>query len=219
VHPLSRRPGLHLVGVEGYQGGAILAAVSDQHGLTDVWLRLEQVFHRLGATYLPPEVLIRSFLRSVIRRKPSASISPMSPVWNQPSALQASLVGLGVVDSSPVPRWAPWQVSHHRPHPQVTMSSASRRCQLVPRGPVARSGIGVVSVRPYPFEHHQAEVVQEAGDLRVPAGRLQTRGTYLAPRTARIFENTRASARIPAWTGVPMSGHRSVVVHSAGVRR
>src|SRR5205807_2925857 len=38
-----------------------------------------------GATYLPPAVLIRSFFLSVIFRYPSASNSPMSPVWNQPS--------------------------------------------------------------------------------------------------------------------------------------
>ncbi len=48
-----------------------------------------------GATYLPPEVLIRSFLRSVMRRNPSASISPMSPVWNQPSGSHASAVASG----------------------------------------------------------------------------------------------------------------------------
>ena len=38
--------------------------------------------------YLPPEVLNRSFLRSVIRRKPSASSSPMSPVCSQPSSVE-----------------------------------------------------------------------------------------------------------------------------------
>ena len=45
-----------------------------------------------GATYLPPEVLNRSFLRSVIRTKPSGSISPMSPVCSQPSPSSASAV-------------------------------------------------------------------------------------------------------------------------------
>ena len=48
-----------------------------------------------GATYLPCEVLNMSFLRSVIRRKPSASSSPMSPVWNQPSGSSASAVASG----------------------------------------------------------------------------------------------------------------------------
>ena len=38
-----------------------------------------------GATFLPPAVTMISFLRPVIRTKPSSSTSPMSPVWNQPS--------------------------------------------------------------------------------------------------------------------------------------
>ncbi len=36
-----------------------------------------------GATFLPPEVTMRSFLRSVMTRNPSSSNWPMSPVWNQ----------------------------------------------------------------------------------------------------------------------------------------
>jgi len=47
-----------------------------------------------GATYLPPEVLIRSLIRSVIRRFPSVSISPASPVRNQPFT-NASAVSRG----------------------------------------------------------------------------------------------------------------------------
>ena len=50
-----------------------------------------------GAMFLPPAVMIRSFLRSVICRKPSASISPMSPVWNQPSGSIASAVASGLL--------------------------------------------------------------------------------------------------------------------------
>ena len=38
-----------------------------------------------GAIFFPPAVTMMSFLRSVIRRKPSASTIPMSPVWNHPS--------------------------------------------------------------------------------------------------------------------------------------
>ena len=44
-----------------------------------------------GAMYLPPDVLNRSFLRSVIRTNPSSSISPMSPVWNHPSCSASSV--------------------------------------------------------------------------------------------------------------------------------
>ena len=40
--------------------------------------------------FLPPAVTIRSFFRSVIRKKPSVSISPMSPVANQPSSKNTS---------------------------------------------------------------------------------------------------------------------------------
>src|SRR5437899_1515744 len=62
--------------------------------ITTAWLTCGWSLSRFsifcGATYLPPEVLIRSFLRSVMRRKPSASNSPMSPVWNQPSRSQLS---------------------------------------------------------------------------------------------------------------------------------
>ncbi len=49
-----------------------------------------------GATFLPPAVTMRSFLRSVIERKSSRS-SPMSPVWNQPSASMASRVASGLL--------------------------------------------------------------------------------------------------------------------------
>lgn len=39
-----------------------------------------------GATFLPPAVMIRSFIRSVIRRWVPSTSSPTSPVRNQPSA-------------------------------------------------------------------------------------------------------------------------------------
>jgi hypothetical protein len=48
-------------------------------------VQLQRILDRLGAMNFPPEVLIRSFLRSVIERNPSLSRSPMSPVLNQPS--------------------------------------------------------------------------------------------------------------------------------------
>ena len=47
-----------------------------------------------GAMYLPTAVLNSAFLRSVIFRKPSPSISPMSPVEIQPS-LSVSAVASG----------------------------------------------------------------------------------------------------------------------------
>ena len=48
-----------------------------------------------GAMLFPPAVTMRSFLRSVMDRKPSASIVPMSPVANQPSARKTSAVASG----------------------------------------------------------------------------------------------------------------------------
>ena len=46
-------------------------------------------FSRLaGVMFLPPAVMMMSFLRPVILMKPSSeSISPMSPVWSQPSTI------------------------------------------------------------------------------------------------------------------------------------
>ncbi|MFC1707036.1 AMP-binding protein, partial [Planctomycetota bacterium] len=58
-----------------------------------------------GATFLPPAVIMRSFLRSVIRRYPSSSNSPTSPLYgmsencgltaiNPPGATKIGTVGL-----------------------------------------------------------------------------------------------------------------------------
>ena len=38
-----------------------------------------------GVTFLPPAVMMMSFMRSVIRTKPSGSIVPTSPVCSHPS--------------------------------------------------------------------------------------------------------------------------------------
>ena len=48
-----------------------------------------------GATFLPPAVMRMSFLRSVMRTKPSASISAMSPDRSQPSSESTSAVAAG----------------------------------------------------------------------------------------------------------------------------
>src|ERR1051325_5673998 len=45
-----------------------------------------------GEMYLPPDVLNNSFLRSVMRKKPSWSIVPMSPVLNHPSLVKTARV-------------------------------------------------------------------------------------------------------------------------------
>ncbi len=48
-----------------------------------------------GAMFLPEEVMIISFLRSTTFRKPSSSISPMSPVCTQPSSSISSALASG----------------------------------------------------------------------------------------------------------------------------
>ena len=45
-----------------------------------------------GDMFLPAALMMISFLRSTILRKPSSSNSPMSPVWSQPSSSTASRV-------------------------------------------------------------------------------------------------------------------------------
>ena len=44
-----------------------------------------------GAMFFPPAVMIRCFFRSVMRRKPSASAEPMSPVCSQPSTMVSAV--------------------------------------------------------------------------------------------------------------------------------
>ena len=40
-----------------------------------------------GVRFLPPAVMMMSFLRPVIERKPSSSSEPRSPVCSQPSTI------------------------------------------------------------------------------------------------------------------------------------
>lgn len=44
----------------------------------------------VGYTFLPPAVMITSFLRPVIRRKPCSSSAPMSPVRKKPSSIASA---------------------------------------------------------------------------------------------------------------------------------
>ena len=62
-----------------------------RHWLTSAWARTRSS-STAGATFLPPAVTRISFFRPVIRTKPSSSISPTSPVWNQPSRSRTSAV-------------------------------------------------------------------------------------------------------------------------------
>ena len=51
-----------------------------------------------GAMFLPLARTRMFFSRSVIRMRPISSSSPMSPVWNQPSASITAAVSLGLVE-------------------------------------------------------------------------------------------------------------------------
>ena len=42
--------------------------------------------------FLPPAVMMMSFIRSVIARKPSASSVPTSPVCSQPSTMVSAVL-------------------------------------------------------------------------------------------------------------------------------
>ena len=61
------------------------------HWLTSGWAR-SRSSRTAGATFLPPAVTRISFLRPVMRTKPSSSTSPTSPVWNHPSDSSTSAV-------------------------------------------------------------------------------------------------------------------------------
>ena len=51
-----------------------------------------------GAMFMPPAVTMRSFFRSVMKRNPSSSKRPMSPVANQPSSRKTSRGRLGLLE-------------------------------------------------------------------------------------------------------------------------
>ena len=99
---------------------------------------------------MPPAVTMISFLRPVMRRKPSSSSSPRSPVWNQPSASIASAVAASLFQYR-VKTWSPRMrispssamrtVTPGRGRPTVPMRMA---CSLLD------ALAGEVSVRPYP---------------------------------------------------------------------
>ena len=100
-----------------------------------------------GATFLPPAVTMISFLRPMMVKKPSSSIAPRSPVWNQPS--ENDLLGRLLV--------APVAAEHHAaPDQQLVVvgdAHAVARHQLSDRAdlqsPIWLTVIAaLVSVRP-----------------------------------------------------------------------
>ena len=59
-----------------------ITTASEMNGENLSWFSISE-----GVTFLPPAVMMMSFMRSVIRRKPSLSTIPTSPVWSQPSTI------------------------------------------------------------------------------------------------------------------------------------
>ena len=56
--------------------------------IVDGWLHTGDV----GVTFLPPAVMMMSFMRSVIRTNPSGSITPTSPVCSHPSTIVSAVL-------------------------------------------------------------------------------------------------------------------------------
>ncbi len=72
-----------------------LLSPTTMHWLTSAWAR-SRSSRTAGATFFPAAVTRISFLRPVMVRKPWSSISPTSPLWNQPSLSLASAVAVGL---------------------------------------------------------------------------------------------------------------------------
>ena len=138
----------------------------------------------VGAMYLPPDVLIRSFLRSVIFRKPSASTSPMSPVLKKPSAVKQfdGLVGQVVV--------AP-----HDGHPaQLDLAVLGDAHLEVAHRPAHRAELEVVRQvderaggrlgEAVALQNRQSGGVEELRDLLVQRRRARRRGCGCCRRAA-----------------------------------
>ena len=84
--------------VQGYARGLVAAGVGPgDHVAIMASTRLEWtlVDYAIWATFLPPAVTMISFFRPVMRRKPSSSREPRSPVRNQPSSVKASSFASG----------------------------------------------------------------------------------------------------------------------------
>ena len=74
----------------GYGRRSPISTASLMYGLTLTAFSISD-----GAMFLPPAVIMMSFMRSVIRRKPFSSSTPTSPVCSQPSESMVSAVASG----------------------------------------------------------------------------------------------------------------------------
>ena len=150
------------------------------HWLTSGWARTRSS-STAGATFLPPAVTRISFLRPVIRTYPSSSISPTSPVWNQPSA-SASAVACVVAASSP-----------RRPGRRGTAARRRRRRATVVPG----SGRPTVPIRwaVGQVDRHAPRSSPSARSPPGPAPRCRGRSARAARRVARRLRPRTAGCR------------------------
>ena len=63
-----------------------MTTASEMYGENFSWFSISE-----GVTFLPPAVMMMSFMRSVIFTKPSASMLPTSPVCSQPSTMVSAV--------------------------------------------------------------------------------------------------------------------------------
>ena len=102
-----------------------------------------------GDTFLPPAVMIRSFLRPVMVTNPSSSMSPRSPVCNHPSTIWLWVISGWL--------WYPTQTARLLMHSSPSSPSPTDTpCSGRPTVPMRYPLVGFtmagaqVSVMPYP---------------------------------------------------------------------
>ena len=117
------------------------------HWSTRGWAR-SRSSSTAGATFLPPAVTRISLLRPVIRTKPSSSISPRSPVWNQPSRSSTSTVA-GSSPQYPANTWPPRKSSSPSSATRTVVPGIGRpTVPILTASGVFTVSAAVVSVRP-----------------------------------------------------------------------
>ena len=128
-----------------------------------------------GATFLPAEVMISSFLRSTTAKKPSSSRVPMSPVWSQPSSSISARVAsvlqvVAGVFTGPRTRISPSS-------PRVTSMPGLARPTVPssnPPGPLAVTRAAGLR-HPVDVVDLEAETGHEPRDVRAASARPRTR--------------------------------------------
>ena len=149
-----------------------------------------------GATFLPPAVTRISFLRPVMRRKPSSSSSPRSPVRNQPSP-DGLGGGLGVV---PVAAQTLWPLISTSPSSAIRIATPGSGWPTVPiliaSGRVHRAGRGGLG-QPVALEHGDPDAAEEVAEPRAER-RAAGHGVLRPCRPARPAACCRPACRTAA---------------------